>query len=107
MASFYQAARRVAYSSDKSDHTSTHHIKRLSRSAPFSLFVDALEQDGCVIVKDFTDKATLAKADQEVRPWLNQLGEGGAVVGGRFLGATKVFFRALTPTQPSKGKREQ
>ena len=84
MALFLQHARRVAWTSNKSvDHASAHHIKRLSRSAPLSLFVEALEQDGCVIVKDFTDEATLEQADWEVKPWLDNQVEG-AKVGGRF-----------------------
>ena len=82
MALFLQQARRIARTSDKSaDHASPHHIKRLSRSAPLSLFIEALEQDGCVIVKDFTDRATLQRADEEVEPWLDNQAEG-AKVGG-------------------------
>lgn len=81
MASIFQHARRVAFNHEKADHGSPHHIKRLSRSAPISLFVEALEQDGCVIVKDFTDNATLETAEQEVRPWLDQQDDGVAVGG--------------------------
>ena len=83
MALFLQQARRVARISDKSaDRGPTHNIKRLSRSAQLSLFIEALEQDGCVIVSDFTDKATLQQADMEVKPWLESQVEGSKV-GGR------------------------
>lgn len=82
MAFLVQQARRVAWSSPKSTESNGKpEVRRLSRSAAPSAFVEALEQDGCVIVKDFTDKATLQQADDEVRPWLEREG-GGATVGG-------------------------
>ncbi len=81
MASFLQQARRVAFDSSKADHSSGRHVKKLSRSAPLSLFIKALETDGCVIVKDFTDTATVEKANEEVRPWLEKV-EDGVKVGG-------------------------
>ncbi|KIX99788.1 uncharacterized protein Z520_04424 [Fonsecaea multimorphosa CBS 102226] len=83
MASILQHARRVAWDNHKGDHISGHAIRKLSRSDPLSLFVEALEADGCVIVKDFTDKAALEKADWEVRPWLAQQADG-VKVGGKF-----------------------
>jgi hypothetical protein len=78
-----QQARRLAFGSkEPTEHLRAARVKRLSRSAPLSLFIEALEQDGCVIIKDFTDEATLKQADKEVRPWLGVEDEG-AVVGGR------------------------
>ncbi len=87
MAFFAQQARRVAWGSDdkKSEGEAAAvapHVKRLSRSAPLSLFIEALEQDGCVIIKDFTDKETIEQAGQEVRPWLEKQ-DSGATVGGK------------------------
>jgi len=82
MAHLLQQARRVAWSPDRGHSlTPTPKIRRLSRSAPLSLFIEALEVDGCVIVKDFTDISTLERASQEVRPWLDKQ-EQGAKVGG-------------------------
>ncbi|OAG41072.1 hypothetical protein AYO21_04685 [Fonsecaea monophora] len=83
MASILQHARRVAWDSHKRDGHPSRGIRKLSRSAPLSLFIEALEADGCVIVKDFTDEATLEKADSEVHPWLDQQANG-VKVGGKF-----------------------
>ncbi len=83
MAHVLQQARRLAFDSKKpTEHLPVACVKRLPRSAPLSLFIEALEQDGCVIIKDFTDESTLKQADEEVRPWLGDEDEG-AVVGGR------------------------
>lgn len=57
-------------------------IQRLLRSEPLSSFVEALERDGCVIVKDFTDAQTVEQANEEVKPWLEKQGQAGAKVGG-------------------------
>lgn len=70
------------YTSKVSSNGSTPSIQRLSRSQPLSAFVEALERDGCVIVKDFTDIPTLEKADDEVRPIL-EAQSTGAKVGGK------------------------
>ena len=75
MASFFHHARRVAYDGHKSDHSSARAVRRLQRSAPLSMFVEALEHDGCVIIKDFTDRATIEEADEEIRPWLEKVEE--------------------------------
>ena len=72
MAFLHHHARRVAFDSYKKDHTLGHHVRRLSRSDSLSLFIEALEADGCVIVRDFTDRATLENADKELRPWLEK-----------------------------------
>ncbi|KAJ9610796.1 hypothetical protein H2200_005573 [Cladophialophora chaetospira] len=80
MASFLQKARRIAYDSPGLDHTSNPRVKRLSRSDSLSQFIEALEVDDCVIVKDFTDRATLEEANEEVRPWLEKK-EDGVKVG--------------------------
>jgi hypothetical protein len=81
MASILQAARRAARDCRNHSPSSEHGVKRLSRSAPLSAFVEALEKDGCVIIKDFTDRPTLANADKDVRPWLEKQ-DGGVKVGG-------------------------
>lgn len=85
MAYLLQQARRVAFDSNKSpERQASPQIQRLKRSAPLSLFIEALEKDGCVIISDFTDESTLRQADEEIRPWLEHEDEG-AVVGGRLL----------------------
>lgn len=90
MVLFLQQARQLAWSSTKStDSAKPASIKRLPRSAPLSLFIEALEQDGCVIIKDFTDPGTLKQADEEIKPWLEKQ-DTGAVVGGTFLLFTRV-----------------
>ncbi|OQV09494.1 hypothetical protein CLAIMM_13610 [Cladophialophora immunda] len=95
-------ARRVAFDSHKGDHTSSHAVRKLSRSAPLSLFIDALEADGCVIVKDFTDKATLEKADWEVRPWLDQQANGVKV--GALQGKTRTVTRLIGKSETVREK---
>lgn len=100
MAYILQQARRVAFDSPKA---STTQIRRLSRSAPLSAFVEALEADGCVIVQDFTDKTTLHKADQEVRPYLNQQ-EKGHKVGGRVPFSQTNFTPLISSSPPRKDK---
>ena len=105
MASLLQHARRVAFDSHKRDHASGSRIKRLSRSAPFSLFVEALEADGCVIVKDFTNKAALEEAGEEVRPWLEGQ-ENGITVGG-MTSLVESVYNVLIHLQLSRERRGQ
>ena len=56
-------------------------IERIPRSAPLARFVNALQRDGCVIVRDFTDLDALARAQSEVQPYLDAE-EVGRKVGG-------------------------
>lgn len=60
-------------------------VRRVSRAEGLEAFVAALEEDGCVVVKDFTDPDTLKHAQQEVQPYLDAQGPGskvGALNGG-------------------------
>lgn len=83
MALLLQQARRLALNSDKPEAPYlTHRVRKISRSAPLSQFIEAVEQDGCVIISDFTDKATVEQANQEVKPWLEKQ-DSGAKVGGK------------------------
>ncbi|KAK5221060.1 hypothetical protein LTR99_007118 [Exophiala xenobiotica] len=94
MGEFVAQARRLAFGSkEPTEHLPAARVKRLSRSAPLSLFIEALEQDGCVIIKDFTDEATLKQADKEVRPWLGVEDEGAVV--GALQGKTKTVTRLI------------
>jgi hypothetical protein len=69
----------------------TSSIQKISYSAPRQDFISALERDGCVIVKNFTDIETLEKAQSEVQPYLDA-NDKGSKVGGKFQGqpSTKI-----------------
>lgn len=56
-------------------------IQRIDYFAPKDVFIKALEQDGCVIVTNFTNPETLALAQKEVQPYLDN-NEPGSQVGG-------------------------
>ncbi|KAK5064821.1 hypothetical protein LTR84_000655 [Exophiala bonariae] len=105
MAFFQQQARRFAWSSsssDKEDSVSTHSIRRLSRTAPLSLFIEAVEKDGCVIVTDFTDRTTVEQADKEVRPWLEKESDGAVV--GALQGQTRTVTRLIGRSETVREK---
>ncbi|EXJ82789.1 hypothetical protein A1O3_06604 [Capronia epimyces CBS 606.96] len=99
MGEYGEQAPRVALSSAKTETPNlTHRVKRISRSAPFSQFIEAVEQDGCVIVRDFTDPATVEQANQEVKPWLERQDAGAKVgaLGGKTRTVTKLVGRSPT-----------
>jgi len=99
MGEFISQARKLAWDSDKSSGPAEPpSVKRISRSAPLSHFVEALEKDGCVIVQDFTDVATLNQSMNEVKPWLEKQ-DTGAKVGalqGKTRTVTKLVGRSET-----------
>ncbi|KEF60819.1 uncharacterized protein A1O9_02381 [Exophiala aquamarina CBS 119918] len=102
MAFFQQQARRVAWCSEGGEAASTHSIKRLSRSSPVSLFIEAIEQDGCVIVTDYSDRTTVEQANEEVRPWLEKQGEGAVV--GALQGQTRTVTRLIGKSETVREK---
>ncbi|PGH13214.1 hypothetical protein AJ79_03772 [Helicocarpus griseus UAMH5409] len=53
-------------------------VQRIDRSGVSSI-IRAITQDGCCIIKDFTDTETLKKANEEVRPYLKQINLGRAI----------------------------
>ena len=60
------------------------HIQRLKHSEGLEKFIEALEQDGGVIIEDFTDVETVDQANAEVKPWIEkQKSSQGAKVGGK------------------------
>lgn len=75
-------------------------IPRLSRADPLDEFVTALEQKGCVIITDFTNKETVDQANAEVKPWLDaQKSAPGAKVGalsGKTQTVTRLISRSPT-----------
>lgn len=86
----HQKARRLAFYSHSTSARSTSpddlqhehatiqksHIKRIDAGAPLKSLITALEEDGCLIVNDFTDASTLDTAKQELKPWLDGLFNG-------------------------------
>ncbi|EXJ87920.1 hypothetical protein A1O1_04847 [Capronia coronata CBS 617.96] len=95
----YIETQRVALTSDKAETPYlTHRVRRIPRSAPLSEFIEAVEQDGCVIISDFTDKATVDQANQEVQPWLEKQDSGAKVgaLGGKTRTVTRLVGRSRT-----------
>ena len=57
-------------------------VQHVSRGDGLQAFIDAIEEDGCVIIKDFTDLESLADAAKEVQPYLEaSLADAGSTVG--------------------------
>lgn len=57
-------------------------VQRIERQSGLQAFIDAIEKDGCVIIKDFTDLESLQAADAEVQPYLDaSLANSGSTVG--------------------------
>lgn len=46
-------------------------VQRIARSAGLDAFIRAVEQDGCVIIQDFTDPESVIEAQNEVQPYLD------------------------------------
>ncbi|ETN39035.1 uncharacterized protein HMPREF1541_07077 [Cyphellophora europaea CBS 101466] len=69
-------------------------VQRLRRDQPLEDFVRALEQDGCVIVSDFTTPEVVSKANAEVQPFLHAQGLPGAKVGA-LAGKTQTVNRLI------------
>jgi hypothetical protein len=73
-------------------------IQRIPYSRPRSAFVEAIERDGCVIVTDFTNNATLEEVRKEVQPCLDandEKSQVGALNGGT-KACTKLIGRSKT-----------
>lgn len=68
-------------------------IRRLPREAGLKAFIEALEEDGCVIVKDFTDMKSLEDAQKEVQPYLDACNSGSTV--GALNGGTATCTRLI------------
>lgn len=64
--------------------TTPKRIQRLKRGEGTEKFIQALEQDGGVIIEDFADVAIIEQANAEVKPWIEeQKNNQGAKVGGK------------------------
>ncbi|KAF4968688.1 hypothetical protein FSARC_3974 [Fusarium sarcochroum] len=70
-------------------------VQRISREAGTQAFIDAVEKDGCVIIKDFTDLESLEQAQKEVQPYLDEsLSAAGSTVGA-LNGGTAICTRLV------------
>jgi hypothetical protein len=56
-------------------------LRRFPYDSPRSAFIEALRLNGCVIVQKFTNAESLAKAREEVQPYLD-VEEPASTVGG-------------------------
>ncbi|KAI1084888.1 hypothetical protein F5B20DRAFT_523589 [Whalleya microplaca] len=79
-------------------------VQRLKRSEGVEKFIEALEQDGGVIIEDFTDIATLERANAEVRPWIEKQKTAQGVQVGALGGKTRTVTRLVmrSPTVREK-----
>lgn len=69
LAFYNQGNRTNSASSDDLDPASAKsHIKRIDCNAPLTLILSALEEDGCVVVNDFTSSSELDNAQKELSP---------------------------------------
>ncbi|KAF2177527.1 hypothetical protein K469DRAFT_602979 [Zopfia rhizophila CBS 207.26] len=68
-------------------------IRKFYYDSPREDIIAALEKDGCVIIKEFTDDETLAQAQREVQPYLD-IDEPGSQVGA-LNGGTKTSTRLI------------
>ena len=80
-------------------------INRILYSVLREDFTKALEQNGYVVVRGFTNLRTLVQAQKEVQAWL-VIGEPGSTVGGQIFGHYPNYMVELTSEQPSMVKRE-
>lgn len=70
-------------------------IQRISREAGLDAFIRAVEQDGCVIIKDFTDSESLDEAQKEVQPYLDASKAAAGSTVGALNGGTAICTRLI------------
>ncbi|KAI1382465.1 hypothetical protein F4677DRAFT_440260 [Hypoxylon crocopeplum] len=79
-------------------------IQRIKRNEGIDKFIDALQQDGGVIIEDFTDVTVVDQANNEVRPYIEEqkLSPGAKV--GALAGKTRTVTRLImrSPTVREK-----
>ncbi|GAW15161.1 hypothetical protein ANO14919_045700 [Xylariales sp. No.14919] len=76
-------------------------VQRIRREAGLQAFIDAVEQDGCVIIQDFTDVESLDKSLEEVKPYLDasiaeQEGSSVGALNGGTATCTRLVGRSQT-----------
>lgn len=74
-------------------------VQRITRQAGLDAFIKAVEQDGCVIIQDFTDAESLDQAQLEVQPYLDESAASRSIVGalnGGTATCTRLIGRSKT-----------
>lgn len=79
-------------------------VQCLRREAGLEAFIKAVEEDGCVIIQDFTDEASLEKAGQEVQPYLDTSLEASGSKVGALNGGTATCTRLVGRSQTVREK---
>lgn len=79
-------------------------VQRISREAGLEAFIKAVEQDGCVIIKDFTDLEALEQAGKEVQPYLDASLEASGSTVGALNGGTATCTRLIGRSQTVREK---
>ncbi|KAH6893160.1 hypothetical protein B0T10DRAFT_267074 [Thelonectria olida] len=70
-------------------------VQRIARQAGLEAFVKAVEQDGCVIIQDFTDAESLGQAQTEVQPFLDESAAASRSTVGALNGGTATCTRLI------------
>lgn len=79
-------------------------VQRIHREAGLEAFVKAVEEDGCVIIQDFTDEESLQKAGEEVQPYLDASLEASGSTVGALNGGTATCTRLVGRSQTVREK---
>jgi hypothetical protein len=70
-------------------------VQRIVRQAGLDAFIKAVEQDGCVIIQDFTDAESLEQAQTEVQPFLDESAAASRSTVGALNGGTATCTRLI------------
>jgi hypothetical protein len=70
-------------------------VQRIAREAGLETFINAIEEDGCVIIKDFTDLESLSEAQTEVQPYLDASASTSKSTVGALNGGTATCTRLV------------
>jgi hypothetical protein len=70
-------------------------VQRIAREVGLDAFIKAVEQDGCVIIQDFTDLESLAEAQKEVQPHLDASAVASKSTVGALNGGTTTCTRLV------------
>ncbi|KAK7754682.1 hypothetical protein SLS62_003239 [Diatrype stigma] len=79
-------------------------VLRFPREAGLQAFIDAVEKDGCVIIKDFTDLESLVEAQKEVQPYLDASVAESASTVGALNGGTATCTRLVGRSKTAREK---
>lgn len=79
-------------------------VQRVARDAGLPAFINAIELDGCVIIKDFTDEESLVEAQKEVQPYLDASLAASASTVGALNGGTATCTRLIGRSKTAREK---